>query len=460
MIRYGEALQKSFLLYEANRSGLLPDDNRLEWRGDSALDDGSDVNLDLTGGYYDAGDTIKFGFPMAYSMTMLSWGVKEYQNAYSRSDQLDEALEAIKWGTDYFLKAHVNEDGQTIAFYGQVGDKYIEISTGVGSPEEMTLERPAFKIDAQNPGSDLAGETAAALAAASIIFRSSDEIYADELLNNAEQLYEFAETYQGVYSDSITQAQCCYSSTSYDDELAWGAIWLYKATNDNSYLTKARNYHNNYLDSDSWVHEPSWANKTPATAVLLAQETDDIQYRNNVETWLDDWIKGTDEIQYTSGGLAWGTNWGSLRASATTAFIAGVYSDTVNDYDNRYSDFANSQIDYILGDNPRNFSYVVGFGDNYPLRPFHLAADGGVSLESSEPNRHIIYGALVGGPTAADDFAYNDLRTDYAANEVGIEYNAAFTGALARMYEQFGGDPLNDTELDQLLGIDANGVGF
>jgi endoglucanase len=41
--------------YEAQRSGRLPTTNRVSWRNDSALDDGSDVGLDLSGGYYDAG---------------------------------------------------------------------------------------------------------------------------------------------------------------------------------------------------------------------------------------------------------------------------------------------------------------------------------------------------------------------------------------------------------------------
>ena len=71
-LNYGEALQKSFLFYEAQRSGALPADNRIAWRGDSALNDGQDVGLDLSGGYYDAGDHMKYSFPMAAAMTMLS----------------------------------------------------------------------------------------------------------------------------------------------------------------------------------------------------------------------------------------------------------------------------------------------------------------------------------------------------------------------------------------------------
>ncbi|WP_438497269.1 glycoside hydrolase family 9 protein, partial [Paenibacillus sp. IHBB 3054] len=53
---YAEALQKSIYFYEAQRSGDLPEDNRVEWRGDSGLLDGADVGHDLSGGWYDAGD--------------------------------------------------------------------------------------------------------------------------------------------------------------------------------------------------------------------------------------------------------------------------------------------------------------------------------------------------------------------------------------------------------------------
>lgn len=81
---YGEALQKSIWFYDAQRSGDLPADNRVGWRGDSALTDGADVGVDLSGGFYDAGDHVKFGLPMAFSMTMLAWGAVDYRSAYAR----------------------------------------------------------------------------------------------------------------------------------------------------------------------------------------------------------------------------------------------------------------------------------------------------------------------------------------------------------------------------------------
>jgi endoglucanase len=75
------------------------------------------------------------------------------------------------------------------------------------------------------------------------LFRGTDDAYADELIKNAEALYEFAETYKGKYSDSVPQASPFYTSWSgYNDELALGGVWLYRATGDKKYLSKAENY--------------------------------------------------------------------------------------------------------------------------------------------------------------------------------------------------------------------------
>lgn len=59
---------------------------------------------DLRGGYYDAGDAIKFNFPASFAMTMLSWSVIEYSAKYKAAGELDHVKDLIKWGTDYLLK--------------------------------------------------------------------------------------------------------------------------------------------------------------------------------------------------------------------------------------------------------------------------------------------------------------------------------------------------------------------
>ncbi|MGL5804601.1 MAG: glycoside hydrolase family 9 protein, partial [Xenococcaceae cyanobacterium] len=437
-------------------------------RSDTGLNDGKDVGKDLSGGYYDAGDHMKFGLPMAYSMSMLAWGVEEYTDAYAKSGQLDEALDAVKWGTDYFLKSIVKDEAGVQEFYGQVGQSTV-LKDYWGSHESLEtsgIERPSYKIDRENPGSDLAAETAASLASASIIFRDVDSAYSEELLTNAKLMFDFAEQYQGKYSDAIDKIarKDSYESYSgYVDELGWGAAWLHKATGEASYLSKAENYYNSSTGGNLHTWTTDWDMKNHGTAVLLAQASDNSKYKSDVEGLLNAWTdtSGNSGIKYTEGGLAWLTQWGSLGYTANTAMLAGIYSDTVNDGGGKYSEFVANQIDYILGDNPTNFSYMVGFGDNYSQQPHHQTAqgrDGWDAYKDNQPNGHILYGALVGGPEAADDYSYTDDRTNYVSNEVALNYNAGLTGALAYMYDKFGGEALNDAELNALPDVTVAGV--
>lgn len=116
---YKLVLHKSLLFYEAQRTGKLPPTNRVPWRGDSMLNDLGNDEEDLTGGYFDAGDHVKFAFPMTYSMTTIAWGVIEYMDVYTAAGELEYALDCIKWGVDWIMKAHVGKD----EFYGQVCQK-------------------------------------------------------------------------------------------------------------------------------------------------------------------------------------------------------------------------------------------------------------------------------------------------------------------------------------------------
>lgn len=479
---YAEVLQKAIYFYEAQRSGELPEDNRVEWRGDSGMLDGADHGVDLTGGWYDAGDHVKFGFPMAFSATMLAWSVYEYRDGYEQADQLEEILGNLKWATDYFLKAHTAPN----ELWGQVGTGAIDHAWW-GPVEVMQMDRASYKITASCPGSDLAGETAAALASASIVFKETDPAYAATLLTHAEQLFTFADTYRGKYSDCITDASSFYRSWSgYEDELTWAASWLYLATEDSSYLTKAIQSTANWSNegqSNNWAYKWTigWDDKRYGAQLLLARITSDLgmpeaqKFVESTERNLDYWTVGTnggERITYTPGGLAWLDSWGSLRYASNAAFLAFVYSDWVTDSvkKTRYSDFAVSQINYALGDNPRNSSYVVGFGSNSPQHPHHRTAHGGWadSLTNPTSHRHILYGALAGGPNASD--GYTDSISDYVSNEVATDYNAAFTGALAKMNLLFGAGqqplanfPEPETKTDEMFveaAINQSGSNF
>ncbi|MEN9517459.1 MAG: hypothetical protein RLZZ381_47 [Cyanobacteriota bacterium] len=451
---YGEALQKSILFYEAQQTGKLPEWNRFPWRGDSTPKDGADVGLDLTGGWVDAGDNVKFNFPLAFSVVNLAWGGIEYYDAYQASGQLKHLSQNIKWATDYLLSSFANDNPGSYVLYGQVGNG--ELDHNWWGPLEVVhyeMERPAYKIDTTCPGTDLAAETAAALASSSILFRSNgDTEYANLLVQKAERLFDFADTYRGKYSDCLKEANPFYTSNNgYLDELVWGAIWLHKAKQaqgiDSEYLAKAESEYVQMSKPYNYTYQ--FDDKSYGTYVLLAQATGKEEYRQRAEAWLDFWTVGYqgEKITYTPGGLAFLVKWASAVLSANTSFVGFIYSDWLKsqgqtDKAQRYFDFGVSQINYILGKNPAQRSYQIGYGENSPKNPHHRTAHGSWLNNMSDPveTRNLLMGALVGGPDEQDN--WSDDRTDWVRNEVGVGYNAAFTGALAKMYLEFGGEPL------------------
>jgi len=443
---YGEALQKAIMFYEFQMSGKLPDNIRNNWRGDSCLGDGSDVGLDLTGGWFDAGDHVKFNLPMAYTATMLAWAVYEYKDALQKSGQLGYLMDQIKWASDYFIRCHPEK----YVYYYQVGNGDMDHRWWVPAEcIDVQAPRPSYKVDLSNPGSTVTAGTAAALAATALVFKDTDPAYAALCIRHAKELFDFAET---TMSDKgYTAALNFYTSHSgWYDELSWAGAWIYLADGDETYLEKAEKYVDKWpIESQttyiaySWGH--CWDDVHYGAALLLAKITNKSLYKEAIERHLDYWTVGFNgqRVRYTPKGLAHLTDWGVLRHATTTAFLACVYSDwseCPREKANIYIDFAKKQADYALGSSGR--SYVVGFGVNPPQHPHHRTAHSSWcdSQKVPEYHRHVLYGALVGGPDASD--AYVDDIGNYVTNEVACDYNAGFVGLLAKMYEKYGGNPI------------------
>lgn len=470
---YGEALSKSLLYFEAQRSGRLPYDQRVKWRGHSGLTDGLEQGVDLVGGYYDAGDHVKFGLPMAFTMTMLSWGVMEYADHIADAGEYAHALRAIKWGTDYFIKAHT----QANVLWAEVGEGETDHYCWQRS-EDMTTSRKAYKVDEDNPGSDVVGETSAALAAASIVFRDVDPRYSRLLLHHSKQLFEFADKNRGKYDRSITAAKNYYASVSgYNDELLWSALWLHRATEDDYYLDYiTKNAYN--LGGASWaISEFSWDIKYAGVQVLAARlsmdqrrrrgESRDIlnEYRKKAEFYMCSCLgknNGTN-VRLTPGGLLYVRRWNNMQYVSSASFLLTVYSDYLNAADKtdiacsdgiitveQVSEFVKSQVNYILGSNPMGLSYLIGFGRDFPKRVHHRGAstvsyekdkgfigctqgyDNWYGRQSDNPN--VLVGAVVGGPDHNDKF--RDIRGNFMQTEACTYNTAPLVGVFAKLRKQ------------------------
>jgi hypothetical protein len=105
-------------------------------------------------------------------------------------------------------------------------------------PEEIDYPRPVTEC---HSCPDLAGEMAAALAAASIVFKDN-RAYSHKLLHGATTVWKFASDRNkrgsGSYSPRGSDAAKFYNSTNYFDEAVWGGTWMYLATGNESYLQR------------------------------------------------------------------------------------------------------------------------------------------------------------------------------------------------------------------------------
>ncbi|CAL1532027.1 unnamed protein product [Lymnaea stagnalis] len=417
---YATALAKSILFYNSQRSGKLPTNNPIPWRGDSSLTDC------VVGGWHDAGDHVKFQLPASASTTLLAWSLVQFSAGYQNASQLTAMYDMIKWPLDYFLKAWSPSKSQLVV---QVGDGGADHAYW-GRPEDMTMARPCKTVSAATKGSDQAAGTAAALAAGSIAFKTKgDTAYATSLLDAAKTLYTFAKANRGVFTGSAE----FYSSSGDRDEMCEAAVWLYKASGTASYLTDARSF-----VETTTAYALSWDDKKAACQALLYGVTKEAQYQTPVVNFFNAWLPG-GSVQYTPCGLAWRDQWGATRYAANAAFLALAAADFGIDAA-KYRKWGVEQINYILGDNKYSggcYSFEIGYGTKYPKNPHHRASScpnkpaacGWNEYNAQTNNPQVLNGALVGGPDVNDN--YEDKRSDYIKNEVALDYNAGFQAALA-----------------------------
>ncbi|KAJ1440400.1 Six-hairpin glycosidase superfamily [Sesbania bispinosa] len=169
-------------------------------------------------------------------------------------------------------------------------------------------------------------------------------------------------------------------------------------------------------------------------------------------------------VQKTPGGLVYVHDWNNMQYASSAAFLLAVYSNflyaakaNLNCPEEQIQpqellNFTKSQADYILGKNPKDMSYLVGYGSNYPLHVHHRGASIASFLvlhcevgcvqgfeawyRRLEPNPNVIYGGLVGGPDKNDGFS--DERSNYEQTEPTISGSAPLVGIFAKLQSLYG----------------------
>ncbi|GMI77087.1 DEFECTIVE CYTOKINESIS, glycosyl hydrolase 9A1, KORRIGAN, RADIALLY SWOLLEN 2 [Hibiscus trionum] len=501
------AVNRALTFFDAQKSGSYPSNSPINFRASSGLQDGnsSNIHADLVGGFYDSGNNIKFTFPTAYTITLLSWSVIEYHRKYADIGELEHIKDVIKWGSDYLLKVFVppSAKSDSTVLFSQVGSAGYDTKNPVPNdincwqrPEDMSYERPVSVCN--ETASDLAGEIVAALAAASIVFKQ-DNGYSQGLVKTAERIYEATEKAdRNRRAVSYTTIDACggearkfYDSSGYTDELVWGATWLFFATGNHTYLDYATT--NFAAAADNQTVEDKgifyWNNKITANAVLFTRlrffrdlgfpYEKALGLSSNMTEQLMCSYLSDKYFNTTPGGLILlrPDDGGQLQFAATASFLSKLYNDYLtllhrsgwNCTNDGFSlemlqSFSTSQISYILGDNPRKMSYMVGFGDRYPTRvhhrsasipwdgQYHSCAEGNRWLNSSDQNPNILLGAIVAGPDRFDDFS--DERDKPWFTEPSIASNAGLVAALIAHHDP----PRSSSSNGPTLGLDLMGI--
>ena len=486
---FAEALQKSIYFYDAQKCGPGITGGNIEWRGDchlgdmaikledtslssdfiekyrNILDPDGDGTVDVHGGFHDAGDHVRFGLPQSYTAGTLGWGFYEFRDAFKKIGQEEHMIDILRYFTDTFLRcSFLDENGEIIAFCYMVGEGDLDHSYW-GPPElyPPDIPRPADFATAESPGTDVCASTSAALAISYLNFKDEDPQYAEECLTVAKAMYDFAKKYRG-----LAKGDGYYTSDYYEDELAWAAVWLYECTGNKDYIDHidsidSEGYYTGYINKiipenfntntwyNTWTHcwDVVWAGVFLRLNVLFPEdERWDFFARWNIEYHSAGEAKHVDPDDYnynttSPAGYIMINGWGSARYNTAAQLCALTYMKHHPERED-FGAWAKGQMEYIMGRNPMGYSYIVGYGYEKGLpfakHPHHRAAHGSKTLSMLDPveHRHILWGALVGGPDK-DDY-HQDETTDFVYNEVASDYNAAFVGACAGLYLYYGED--------------------
>ena len=419
---YAKLLQYSLYFYDGNMCG---DDvnsaSAFDWRGDCHTGD------EVVGGFHDAGDHVKFGLPAGYSAATLGWGYYEFKDAYDSLGQTAHLKEITNRFCKYFKDCTVLSGDTVSKFCYQIGEGGGGNDHGYWGPpetqESIKGSRKAFWTS--NGASDIAAEYAAALAVNYLNFGNAED------LKYAEALYNFSTKNNQCATEGTNGF---YTSDTYEDDQAWAAGFLYLATKDDKYKSFMDNFFATGNREWGEVYTPlGWSNAESGAAALYGEIAGDWK-------WANSYVSKNCTDKSTFWMPSW-ASWGSARTNTAMQLVAMVISKHT---DNDYSDWCKAQMGMILGDNSTGKNLVVGFNKNSPKYPHHRAASGHAYTSSDEAtpawdetNSHVLVGALVGGPTSSDFSTYNDSIKDAKANEVALDYNAAFVGAAAALYDKY-----------------------
>ena len=431
---------------------------------------GCTYSLDVSGGWYDAGDHGKYVVNAGISVwTMLN----QYERARrlgtatdfadgrmaipEKKNRVPDILDEARWELEFELKMQVPA-GQPLA--GMVHHKIHDLAwTEIGlAPHEDKIQRYLWP-----PSTAATLNLAANAAQAARIWEKIDKKFAAQCLDAAERAWVAAQANPALFAGSAAVGGGPYDDKNVSDEMYWAAAELYTTTRKEPYkefLTKSPHWKAVPIaPGDEGLPSPmTWGQTQALGTITLAvvrnglPKQDIAEARKNIQAAADAYvelIKGQGyRVPFKPGskGFPWGSNSFVLNNMMVMALAFDFTKEP------RYLEGVNEGMNYLLGRNPLDQSYVTGYGERPLEHPHHRfwAHQANAAFPPPPP------GAVSGGPNSglqdpyvqaaglagcAPEKCFIDNIEAWSANEIAINWNTPLAWTAAFLDEKGGAPP-------------------
>lgn len=489
---YSKMKKDAFSYFYQNRSGIAIEAKYVE-RADLARAAGhpvdkvrtwpglgqDDYELDVTGGWYDAGDHGKYvvngGITVWILMNMYERALTVNKaarfadgtlNIPESNNGVPDILDEARWQLGFMLKMQVPEGHSTTGMvHHKIHDStWTALGVAPADDNKTRFLRPVSTAATLN--------LAATAAQAARIWKNIDAKFAHTCLTAAEKAWSAALANPAIYAPLNKTGGSPYDDNNVEDEFYWAACELYVTTGKAEYLAylKASKHYlempsvltsgedNGFMGCFTWRSTQGPGTISLALVKDIIPEADVSKARNACIAAADVLIAQMENegyivpIKVADNGYPWASNSFVLN----NLIIMALACDFTNN--NKYLNGLTAGIDYLLGRNPNDKCYVTGYGERQLENPHHRFWAYQSNSKFPKPPAGVISGGpnsglqdpwVMGsgwkgtGPNAVPGAkCFMDHIESWSTNEPAISYNAALAWVTNYLDEKSDFNPL------------------
>ncbi|MFB8402391.1 glycoside hydrolase family 9 protein [Streptomyces sp. NPDC055912] len=417
-----------------------------------------DYRQDVRGGWYDAGDHGKY---------VVNGGIATWQlvNSFERARRsggdaalgdsslrvpergngVPDVLDEARWELEFLLRMQV----PAAKPYAGMAFHKVHDTEWTGLPTRPELDDMARELHRPSTAATL--NLAATAAQCARVYAPYDSAFAARCLDAARRAWTAAEANPNVLAPATDNAGGgAYEDADVSDEFYWAAAELLATTGEARYrdAVTSHSHHAKPADAFWWGGTATLGRITLATVPGTALPADDlVRVRGLLTAAADGHLSAMAAGGYAVPIPATGYVWGSNSAVANNAMTLAVAYELTGAQ--RYRAGALESLDYLLGRNALDQSYVTGYGERASENQHHRFW----AHQSDASLPHPPAGSFAGGPNAGLDdpvakerlngcapaACYVDDIGSYATNEVAINWNSSLAWLASFAAERRGG---------------------